>query len=149
MNTYSWSHLADSSVEHKLADQSAQHCGSAAILVSLVADVDRRKLYLPAGHSSMHSYCVRVLNWLEHAAFKRIRVARAAREFPVLYRVLASGRVHLSGLVLLVPHVTNENIQELLAVATKKSKRQIEQIVADRFPIPDLPTVIRSTHSCG
>ena len=115
MNPYSWSHLADRSVLHKLSDHSSQHCGSGAVLVSLVADVDRRKLYLPAGHSSMHSYCRTVLNWSEGSAFKRIRVARAAQEFPVLYRVLADNRVHLSGLVLLAPHLTPENIDELIA----------------------------------
>jgi hypothetical protein len=47
--------------------------------------------------------------------------------------------VHLSGLVLLAPHLTPETSSELLAAATHKSKAEIERILAERYPRLDLP----------
>src|SRR5262249_54300550 len=68
----------------------------------------------------------------------------AARDCPVVLAALADGRVHLSGLTLLAAHITPENADELLAAATHKSKREIERVVAERFPKVDLPAQVRS-----
>src|SRR5207302_4870987 len=46
----------------------------------------------------------------------------------------------LAAAVLLAPHLTPENAAELLAAATHKTKAQIEQVVAERFPRADLPS---------
>ena len=45
-----------------------------------IAEVDERRLYVPAGYSSMHAYCVGELHLTEDAAYKRIQVARAGRK---------------------------------------------------------------------
>ncbi|HWE25171.1 MAG TPA: HNH endonuclease [Myxococcales bacterium] len=56
---------------------------------------------------------------------------------------LRSGAVHLAGLRLLTPKLTADNHREVLADATGKSKREIEEIVARLAPRPDAPTIIR------
>src|SRR5262245_51349836 len=84
--------------------------GATAGVLAHLAEVDARKLYLPKACSSMHMYCIRVLGLSESAAFKRIAAARAARDFPVLFEAIASGRLHLSAVVLLAPHLTEENV---------------------------------------
>ena len=84
-----------------------------AALLAHIAEVDARQLYLPAACASMHVYCVRALHIAEEVAFKRIRAARAARRFPQIFAAIADGRLHVSGVVLLAPHLTDDNADEL------------------------------------
>ena len=56
--------------------------------------------------------------------------------------MLADGRLHLSGLVILSAYLTPANADELLAATAHRSKAQIERLLAERFPQPDLPTLI-------
>jgi hypothetical protein len=79
-----------------------------ANLVAGLGEMDARRLYLGQGCSSMFTYCTHVLHFAEHAAFNRIEAARAARRFPIILTLLADGRVHLSALRLLAPHLTAE-----------------------------------------
>src|SRR5262245_30631454 len=111
-------------------------------MLAHLAEVDARKLYLPAAHPSMFSYCVHELGLPEETAFKRIRVARAARQYPTILEAIAEGRLHLSSVVALAPHLTSENAEDLLAAAGRRSKAELEQLLAERFPRPDLPTRI-------
>ena len=110
---------------------------TAAVLLHL-GEVEARRLYLPAACSSMHVYCVRVLAMSEDQAFKRIRAARAVRRFPVVGAAVAEGRLHLSGVVLLAPHLTDDNAAELVAEASGKSKAEIEILLARRAPRADV-----------
>jgi hypothetical protein len=57
----------------------------------------------------------------------------------VIFAALAERRVHLSAAVLLAPHLTPENVQELLSAATHRTRAEVEQLLALRFPKPDLP----------
>src|SRR3954470_5702756 len=78
-------------------------------LVSALAEFDARRLYLGQGCSSMFAYCTRVLHLAEHAAYNRIEAARAARRFLAILMMLADGRIHLSAVRLLAPHLTDAN----------------------------------------
>ncbi len=53
------------------------------------------------------------------------------------------GRLHLSGIERLAPHVTEENRDVLLKRAVHGSKRQIEQLVAELAPRPAAPASCR------
>src|SRR6185503_1113622 len=92
---------------------------TAAVLEHL-GEVESRRLHLPAACSSIHVYCTRVLGMSEDQAFKRIRAARAVRRFPVVGAAVAEGRLHLSGVVLLAPHLTEGNAAEVVAEASGK-----------------------------
>jgi hypothetical protein len=91
----------------------------------------------------MFSYCTEVLNLSEPEAYLRIAVGRAARRFPAILTMLAEGRLHLSGIALLAPHLTGENCERVLTRAAGKSKRQIEELIAELAPKPDVPATIR------
>ncbi len=91
----------------------------------------------------MFRYCTEVLHFSEATAFHRIHVARAARRFPSLLDHVRQGRIHLAGLSLLVPHLTQENHVELLDMAYHKSKRAIEKFLAERSPKPRVPALVR------
>jgi 5-methylcytosine-specific restriction endonuclease McrA len=90
----------------------------------------------------MFNYCVERLGMSEGAAYRRIRVARLSREFPEVLDALAGGRVHLVGLQLLAPHMTRANVDGVLARASGKSKREIEVLIRELAPKPDVPTTI-------
>src|SRR6266542_3742606 len=131
--------LSDSVLLHDLAALVAHDRATTAALLAHIAEVDERRLYLPAAYPSMYAYCVGELRLCERAAFKRIRAARTARRFPAIFPALAEGRLHLSGVVLLAPHLTPENAEELLAAAADRSKAELERLLAERFPRPELP----------
>ena len=147
MKSYSLSHLADRTLLHDLAALLTRDRDTTASFLAHLAEVDARRLYLPAGYPSMFSYCVHELHLCEQAAFHRIRAARAARQFPAVFTAVAEGRLHLSAVVLLASHLSPENADELLAAATHKTKAEIEQLLAERFPQSDVPArVQRSRH---
>src|SRR3990172_8801724 len=138
MPRYALSRLADSTLMSALATLVARDRATTAALLAHIAEVDERKLYLPAGYPSMYLYCVQELHLSEEAAFKRIHAARAARRFPAVFGAVAEGRLHLSAVVLLAPHLREETVDELLATAAHKTKAQVEQLLAARFPRPDV-----------
>jgi hypothetical protein len=91
----------------------------------------------------MFSYCVGVLHFDEGRAYKMINVARAGREFPILFEMIGRGALHITGINMLTKYLTLENHRELLTAAAFKTKRQIQELIAARFPIGDVPTTIR------
>ena len=73
-----------------------------------------------------------------------------------IFGALAEGRLHLSGVCLLAAHLTEDNATGLIEAAMGRSKLQIEQLLAERFPKSDLlpwvtaipaPGAVRSTDS--
>jgi len=115
---------------------------TAELLVHL-AEVDERKLYLGAACGSMFDYVTRALGFSEAAALKRIHAARTGKKFPRVLELLAEGSLHLAGVELLGPHLTEDNQHELLSAASGKSKRAIEGIVAGLAPKPDVAAGVR------
>ncbi len=144
MRRYSLSHLADHVLLRDLTALVSQERTITATLLAHLAEVDERKLYLPAAYPSMHAWCVGELHMSEDAASKRIHAARAARQFPAIFPALADGRLHLSAVVLLAPRLTEETAEELLAAAAHRTKAEIEVLIAQRFPRPDLPSRVQA-----
>src|SRR6185436_19867899 len=138
----SLSHLADSTVEQQLADLVATDRGTTARMLHHLAECRTRKLYLAQGYGSTHAYCVGKHKMSADVAYKRIRAARAARRFPFILHALDDGRLHLTGVVLLAPHLTETTAEELLNAAVDKTRAEIELMLARRFPQPDVPTVL-------
>jgi len=134
MRADSLSQLGDRELLAALASLLARDRATTAELLAHLAEVDARRLYLPAAHPSMFSYCVHQLRLSEDAAYKRIQAARVARRFPVLFEALADGRLHLTAVGLLAPYLTPENAEELLAAAAHRTKAEIEAMLARRFP---------------
>src|SRR6476646_8435486 len=149
MNEVSLSHaqLADPDLIAEVSRLAASERQATSALVSALAELDARRLYLGQGCSSMFTYCTQVLHLAEHAAFNRIEAARAARRFPIILELLASGRIHLSAVRLLAPHLTEANHQSLLREASRKSKRDVEQIVARVLPRPGVAASVRKLPS--
>lgn len=134
--------VSDADLLRRLTDLAHESRRIEAVLIAHIAEVDARRLYIREA-PSMFVYCIQVLHLSEHEAYARITVARAARRYPVLLTMLDDGRLHASGIGKLVPHLTDANAGELLARATHKTKRQIEELVAAIAPKPDVPAAVR------
>jgi 5-methylcytosine-specific restriction endonuclease McrA len=139
MHKYWLSHLSDGALSRELAALVSRDRATTAELLAHVAEFDLRRLYAPAGYSSMHAYCVGELRLSEDAAMKRLQAARLARGFPVIFGMVADGRLHLSAVCLLSHWLTHDNAKDLLAAATHRTKAEIEKLIAERFPRPDVP----------
>src|SRR5438093_7801904 len=126
---------------HALAGRERQ---ASVELVAHLAVLDARPaVYAGLGYGSLFSYCTQSLRLSEDAACNRIEAARACRRFPVILDLLASGEMTLTSLRLLGRHLTPENHQAVLAKAKGGSRQQIEALVAELAPQPDVPGSVR------
>lgn len=114
-----------------------------ADLLAHLSEVETRKLHLDRAFPSMFEFCTEELGMSEGVAFNRIYVARLSRRLPVVLDCVRESRVHLSGLRLLAPHLSEANCADLLAEASGKSKRDIERLVTRFAPKPLVPATIR------
>lgn len=125
---------------HRLA---ADERRAAAGLIASLAELDERRLYLAEGFSSLFTYCTQVLHLSEHAAYGRIEAARVVRKYPVFLERLEAGDLTLTTIGLLAPHLTSENHQRLIEAAWRKSRRDVEHLVATLRPRPAIASVVR------
>jgi hypothetical protein len=113
-------------------------------LVAHLAALDARPaLFAAAGHGSLFTYSTEVLRLSEDATCNRIQAARACRDFPMILDLLASGAMSLTSIRILRPHLTPENHEAVLARASRRSRREIEALVAELAPRPDVPSSVR------
>jgi hypothetical protein len=113
-------------------------------LVAHLAALDSRpSLFAAQGYSSLFSYCTQALRLSEDAACNRIEAARVCRRFPLILELLASGSLTLTSVRLLGKHLTAENHQSVLAKARDRSRREIDALVAELAPRPDVPSTVR------
>ena len=144
MKRYSLRHLSDVALTRALATAVIQERATAADVLAHIAEFDDRKLYRETGFPSMYNYCLEALHMSEDMAYKRIQAARAARRFPAIFAAVAGGRLHLSAVCLLAPHLTEGTAPELMAAAMHKSKSEIVLLLAQRFPQPDVPARVQA-----
>lgn len=137
--------LTDADLLAATRELARRSCTVEADLLIHLGEIDERKLYLDRAHQSMFAFCTRELGFSEGAAYNRITVARAARKLPAMLDAVRSGRVHLAGLRLLLPHLNAENHEQLLAKAAGKTKDEIAELVAALAPRPAPATIIRKT----
>ena len=141
-NTHDPKTLPDDELLRRLSDLVQRSRRVEALLVAHIAEVDDRRLYLRDA-PSMFAFCTQVLHLSEHEAYARITVARAARRRPVLLEMLGDGRLHLSGIAKLVPRLTDANATALLARAAHRTKSEIDALLAEVAPKPDVVATIR------
>jgi len=113
-----------------------------AALLAHLAEVEARGIHRTRACASLYTYCIYELRMSEDAGFRRARAAAIARQFPVLFEQLAAGEIHLTGVLMLGPHLTEQNHLEVLALAKHRTKREIAQLVRTLNPLPDVPAVV-------
>jgi hypothetical protein len=77
-----------------------------AALLAHLAEVEARGLHRVRACASLYTYCVYELRMSEDTAFRRVAASRWVTRFPPLLGAVERGEIHLTGLLLLGPHLT-------------------------------------------
>ena len=144
MRTYALDHLSDAALDRDLERWVARESSATATVLAHIAESEARQRYLVLAFPSMLEYCRGRLRYPREAAKKRLRAARVARRFPVLFDALAEHRLSLSAIVLLAPHLTRENSEELVGAASNQSTAEVERLLAERFPRTELLALVEA-----
>ena len=112
-------------------------------LLAHLAELDQRELCVALGYSSLFAYCTQALGLCKSAAGRRIAAARVCREYPEAFARVATGELQLSVLCALRPHLNAQNASGLFATCSRNSYEQVEELLAARFPKPDVRDLVR------
>jgi hypothetical protein len=135
--------VTDRDLQAELTRLLASSSRTEARIIAHLAAVEERRLHLVAGSSSLFAYCCHRLHLSENEAFHRITAARLARRFPAIFGLIEQRAVHLTAVCLLRDYLTPENHRELLEEASGRTKLQVQELLARRFPRPDVASTIR------
>src|SRR5450432_3738215 len=108
-----------------------------------LAELDERRLYLGLGFSSLFAYCTEALGLSKSSAGRRIAAARVCCRFPEAFGRAARGELQLSVLCELGKYLNPENATELFEACCGKSYELALELLAARFPKPDVRDSIR------
>src|SRR5450432_3341874 len=139
--------VTDRDLQSELARLLASGSRTEARILAHLAAVEERRLHLEVGSSSLFDYCCARLGLSENEAFHRITAARLARQFPAIFGLIERRALHLTAVCLLRDYLTPENHRELLEAASGKTKLQVQEMLASRFPRPDVASTIRKLPS--
>src|SRR6187402_298533 len=114
-----------------------------AEFLAYLAELDERQIFLDLGFASLFEYCVEALGLCESTTGRHIAAARVCRNHPEVFAMVASGVLHASALSLLRKHLTSENAAELFELCAHRSTRKVEELLAARFPRPDVRDLVR------
>jgi hypothetical protein len=113
-----------------------------AALLAHLAEVEARGLHRTRACASLYTYCIYELRFSEDAAARRASAAKLVRRFPLLLDAIANGELHLTGLLMLGPHLTPENIVEVLGRAKFRTKKELGKLVRELHPLPLVPDLV-------
>jgi hypothetical protein len=110
-----------------------------AALLAHLGEVEARGIHRIRACSSLYTYCIYELRYSEDEAFRRVAAARLVRRFPAVLGAIASGELHLTGLLMLGPHLTELNLGQVLLRAKYRTKKEIARLVRELDPLPEVP----------
>src|SRR6187401_193472 len=113
-----------------------------AELLAYLGEVEARGIHRTRACASLYTYCIYELRFSEDEAFRRVAAARLVKRFPALLGAIAAGELHLTGLLMLGPHLTEGNLVEVMARSKHRTKREIARLVRRLDPLPAVPACI-------
>jgi hypothetical protein len=113
-----------------------------AALLEHLAEVEARGLHRTRSCTSLYTYCIYELRFSEDAAARRAGAAKLVKRFPAALDAIAKGELHLTGLLMIGPHLTEANYVDVLARAKFRTKKEIGKLIRSLAPLPDVPDSI-------
>jgi hypothetical protein len=110
-----------------------------ASLLAHLGEVEARGIHRVRACASLYAYCIYELRLSEDEAFRRVSAARLVRRFPVLLEAVAAGELHLTGLLMIGPLLTPDNLGDVLARAKHRTKKELARLVRSLDPLPAVP----------
>ena len=149
MSTEALSHLSDRDLLAAVSRLATGERDANVSLIAHLAELHARRLHQQAGFSSLYTYCIDVVGLSESEAYDRVKAAKLVRRYPAVLTLLAAGQINLTTVRLVAPHLTPGNHEELLIAACGKRKRELQELLAERFPQADVPFSIVHSLSPG
>ncbi len=114
------------------------------VFIAWLGELDLRKKKIEEmGYFSTFDFCVRHLKLSEDESFRRIRAARAAVARPELLEAVAKGRLNLTAVSRLAPHVRREDAPRIIALAEGRTSRELEELLAPLSTEPPRRDIMR------
>jgi len=133
--------LSDEDLVSQIASLCLEGRRLVARLIAYLIEVEDRALDKKSACSSMWTFCTERLNMSEGETSRRLNAAKLVRKFPSVLGRLERSDVHLSALRKLGPYLNEENVDAILDEAKGKTRSQLDEMIALRFPRPNAPTV--------
>jgi 5-methylcytosine-specific restriction endonuclease McrA len=101
-------------------------------LLQHLAEVERRRLYLEMGHTSLFKLLRDGLGYSSSSAYRRMIGARLVVRYPVVAAYLRDGRLNLTQLGAIHPVITDDTVEAELAAAVGQTEDYLRAMVAGR-----------------
>lgn len=129
----------DSEVETAVREKAFEERKLTLEVIALLEEIDRRKIFLQRGYSSLMDYCVKELKYSESSAYRRIAAMRVVRDVPEVKSSVASGTLNLMNLAQAQTYFRKTKAVKaekriLLDRLENKSSRETEKIIATLAP---------------
>jgi hypothetical protein len=125
-------------LELALADSVRRERECTALVLKYLREVEKRKLFVERGYSSLFAYCTGKLGYSEPEAMLRIQAMRLTRAVPEAGKKIEEGELSLSVAAKIQSAVKEapEKAKELVRELAGASKREAERRLAEVFPEP-------------
>lgn len=121
--------------------------GGKADVLGLLGEIVARRAFVPEGFADPRDYCVRALGMSPDQAIRRLRAARIAHQYPALLPAIADGRLGVTAVLTLAPHLTSGNCDELAALAAGRTIEDLERALRARVAPTCAPMLERVADS--
>lgn len=125
--------LSDQSLLQETFLLSGKERETTALLVKYLAEIERRKLFVECGFTSIFAYCTEKLKMSEGQAHRRIQAARLLNQIPRIDEKIKTGQLNLANISKMAGHFKDQKtpIQEkekILGQIENKNARQVDQL---------------------
>jgi hypothetical protein len=128
-------HLSDTELTGRLRQLVRHEQNLTLSILSHIAEVGRRQLYLQKAYSTLTEYCIHELGYGESSAWRRVRAARVIKDVPEVYDLMRNHQLSLSTVLQIAKVIDARNKDSLLPRIVGKSKSEVDAILAD-YQIP-------------
>jgi hypothetical protein len=134
--------LSDDALRVGLRELVAHDRTTTVRLMIHLREFDSRRLYAAEGYSCMRDYCMSELK-MSRTSLPADLGRTTGAQIPRILVVLNDGSLTLTAVAMLTRHLQDKNADDLLAAAAHKTNVQVAELIAQRFPRPDLPTFVQ------
>src|SRR4029077_17608608 len=149
MSTEALSRLSDRDLLAAVSRLATGQRDATVSLIAHLAELHARRLHEQAGFSPLYPSCIVAVGLSESEAYDRVKAAKLVRRYPLVLTLLAAGQINLTTVRLGGPPLTVGKPEELLFAACGKRKRELQELLAQRFPQADVPFSIVHSLSPG
>ncbi|HET6462813.1 MAG TPA: HNH endonuclease [Candidatus Krumholzibacteria bacterium] len=123
--------LSDQQVRDGARAAVANERESTLTVLNFLIEIEKRRLYLNDGYSSIFDFCTSAWGYSSSSAWRRIQTARCIMRFPRVLGMLERNEVNLSTIAQASRVLNEDNCNQLLPRIGGKSQREVESIASE------------------